>query len=55
MMAVLVLSGIGLFLYPLLFVLGFFLRFIIIIALGVFAIWLLGKFIIYVWEALKEK
>jgi hypothetical protein len=54
-LGVLILSGLGLFLYPFLLLLGFALRIFIIIGLGIFFIWLLGKFIIFVWESLKKK
>jgi hypothetical protein len=53
LIAVAVLSAIGFFIYPLLIALAWFLRIIIVLVLGVFAIWLLGKFIIVVWEKLK--
>ncbi len=51
--AVLVLAGVGILLFPLLIVLAFFARLIIMIVLGVFAIWFLGKFIIFVWEKMR--
>ncbi|MCF7874926.1 MAG: hypothetical protein K9L87_05485 [Candidatus Omnitrophica bacterium] len=54
-LGVLALSGLGLVLYPFLLLLGFALRIFIIIGLGIFFIWLLGKFIIFVWESLKNK
>lgn len=53
--AALLLSGIGILLYPLLIVMAFFLRLIISLALVIFAIWLLGKFIIWVWESLRGR
>ncbi len=53
--AVAILSGIGLMLTPLLIVLTFFLRIIIIALLAILGIWLLGKFIIFIWEAMKDK
>ncbi|MFH0732345.1 MAG: hypothetical protein V2A72_05440 [Candidatus Omnitrophota bacterium] len=53
--AVSILSVLGLLLYPVLFLLTFVLRIIIAIALVIFAIWLLGKFIIFVWESLRGK
>ena len=49
------LTLLGFLLLPLLFLLGIFLRIIFIILLCIFAIWLLGRFIIFVWEALIEK
>lgn len=53
--AVSLLSVFGVLLYPLLLLLTFMLRIIIGIALVIFAIWLLGKFIIFVWERLSGK
>ena len=50
LIAVAVLSGIGFLLSPFVFALVFFVRIIVSIALLVFAIWLLGTLIIYVWE-----
>jgi hypothetical protein len=47
--AVSILSGIGILLYPLIIVLGFFLRIILALLFVIFCIWLLGKFIIFVW------
>lgn len=55
LVAVLVLSVIGLLLWPLLFVLTFFLRMAVILFLLLFSIWLLGKFIVLVWESLNKK
>ncbi|MCF7873323.1 MAG: hypothetical protein K9L84_04300 [Candidatus Omnitrophica bacterium] len=54
-LGVLVLSGLGLLLYPFLLILGFTLRIFIVVALVIFFIWLLGKFIIFVWESLKKE
>jgi hypothetical protein len=54
-LGVLVLSGLGLLLYPFLLILGFTLRVFIALAVGIFFIWLLGKFIIFVWESLKKE
>lgn len=53
--AVLVLAGVGFLLLPLLLVLTFFLRIAIGIFLILLAVWLLGKFIIFVWESLSKK
>ncbi len=47
-----VLAGIGVLLFPLIMVLAFLLRIIISLLFVIFAIWLLGKFIIFVWEKL---
>lgn len=50
----LVLSGIGILLLPLFLIMTVFLRFILGFILTIFAIWLLGKFIIYIWEGLRK-
>lgn len=50
LIAVTVLSGIGLLLYPLFIVLALFLRVILSLFFVLLCIWLLGKFIIFVWE-----
>ncbi len=50
-----VLAGIGILLSPLLLVLAFFIRILIIFFLVIFAVWLLGKFIIFSWEKLFNK
>ncbi|MEA3560301.1 MAG: hypothetical protein U9R31_00820 [Candidatus Omnitrophota bacterium] len=55
LVATAVLAGIGLLFFPLLLVLGLFLRLILGIILLILAIWLLGKFIILVWESLRKK
>ena len=48
------LAGVGILLFPLLVVLAWFLRLIVISLLLIFAIWLLGRFIIFVWEMIKK-
>ena len=50
LIAVFVMAGIGMLISPLLLVMVWFLRFLLIIALCLFAVWLLGKFIIYIFE-----
>jgi len=55
LIAVSILSGLGLLLFPLIIVLGFFLRIIITLLFVLFSIWLLGKFIIFVWENVFRK
>ena len=50
---IIVLAGIGALLYPLLAVLGVVLQLGLIVALGIFAIWLLGKFILLLWQKMK--
>ena len=52
LIAVSVLAGIGILFYPLIIVLGFFLRLILALLFIVFCIWLLGKFIIFFWEGI---
>ena len=49
------LAGLGILLYPLLSILGFLLYFVLMFAFVIFAIWLLGKLIILVWESLRPK
>lgn len=53
LIAVAVLSGIGIFLSPFFIILTFFLRIILGFLLVILAIWVLGKFIIFVWGRLK--
>lgn len=55
LIAVAIIAGLGYLLIPLILVLGFFLRFILLIVLGILVVWILGKFIIFVWEALRKK
>lgn len=50
LLVVSVLAGLGFLLLPFLLVLGLVLRVILSIALVIFAIWLLGKFIIFLWK-----
>jgi len=52
LIAVSVLAGIGILFFPLIIVWGFFLRIILTLLFIVFSIWLLGKFIIFVWEGI---
>ena len=51
---VIVMMGLGIFLWPLLVVLGLALRLILFVLFTLFAIWLLGKLIIAVWESLRS-
>ena len=55
LVAVGMLSGVGLLLFPLVIVLGLFLRVIISFLFLLFSIWLLGKFIIFVWEKISGR
>ena len=48
--AVAVLAGIGILIFPLLLILALLLRILISLTQIIFAVWLLGKFIIFVWE-----
>jgi len=54
LVAVALLAGIGIFLFPLIIVFSFFLKIVISLVFVVFAIWLLGKFIIFVWESFSR-
>ena len=51
----LVLSGIGILLFPLLLVLGMFLRLALGLIILLLAIWLIGKVTLYLIEALRKK
>lgn len=53
-LGVIILAGIGFLLSPLLLLMVFFLRIIVVFVLVCFAVWLLGKFIIYVWEKIRD-
>lgn len=52
LIAVSIMSGIGILLYPLIIVLGFFLKIILSLLFVILSIWLLGKFIIFVLSSL---
>lgn len=49
------LAGLGVLLFPLLLVLGIFLRIAVYFILVIFAVWLLGKLIIMAWEAIRGR
>ena len=51
----LLLSTAGFFLLPLIVVLGFFLKWLIGVALLIFAVWLLGKVTLWVIDNLKKR
>jgi hypothetical protein len=51
LIAVMILSAIG---YPILFLLVGLLRVLVGFAFVIFAVWLLGKFIIWFWERVKK-
>jgi len=55
LIAVVIIAGLGCLFVPFILVLGLFLRFILLIVLGILVVWILGKFIIFVWEALRKK
>ncbi len=55
LIAVAIIAGLGYLFIPFILVLGLFLRFILLIVLGILVVWILGKFIIFVWEALRKK
>ena len=48
-----ILAGLGILLFPFLLVLGWLVRIALIAVLLILAIWLLGKFILYVWKKMK--
>ena len=52
LIAVGLMAGRGMLLYPLLVVLGFFLKVVFALLFVILSIWLLGKFIIFVWEGI---
>jgi len=52
---VLALAGIGTLLFPLLILLGLLLRVVLMVVLAVLAIWLLGKFILYITQKIRRK
>jgi predicted neutral ceramidase superfamily lipid hydrolase len=52
--AVAIMGLLGLLLFPLLLVLGAALQVLFTFVFAIFAIWLLGKFFLYVWKKLKE-
>ncbi|OGW79936.1 MAG: hypothetical protein A3G33_05005 [Omnitrophica bacterium RIFCSPLOWO2_12_FULL_44_17] len=54
LVAVTILAGIGFLLLPLLLLLTFFLRILVAFLLLCFAIWLLGKFILFVWVKISH-
>ncbi len=54
LIAAFALMGIGALLFPLVIVLGFFLRIIFAFLFIIFAVWLLGKFIIFIWGKLRN-
>ncbi len=53
LIAVVFFAGIGLLLFPLIIVLHLILRAILALAFMLACIWLLGKFIIFVWKKFK--
>ena len=48
------LGALGVILFPLLLLMALFMRIVVILALLIIAIWILGKFIIYVWEKMRN-
>lgn len=50
-----ILAGIGILFYPLIIVMGFFLRIVFALLFVIFCIWLLGKLIIFAWEKLFKQ
>ncbi len=55
LIAVLILAGTGVLLMPFWMLLEAALRMILILAFIIFCIWLLGKFIIFVWGKIKDR
>jgi len=55
LISVAILAGLGILLYPFLIVLGIALQIVISVIFVIFAIWLLGKLIVLIWESLKPK
>jgi hypothetical protein len=49
LIAVAVISGVGMLLYPFLLAMVFFVRVVVGLVAAIFVIWLLGKFILFVW------
>ena len=52
---IVVLSGLFVLLSPFLLMIGIALRVILSIIVVIFAIWLLGKLIIYIWDSIRSK
>ncbi len=55
LIGVAILAGVGVLLFPLLMLMVWSLRFMVIVFLFIFAVWILGKFIIFIWETIKKK
>ncbi|MFH1441388.1 MAG: hypothetical protein ABIH18_05055 [Candidatus Omnitrophota bacterium] len=55
LLAVAILSGIGFLLFPVLIILGWFLRFFLMLGFVILAIWLLGKLIILILDVIIKK
>ena len=55
LIAVGILTGAAFLLYPLIIVLSFFLQILLALLFVIFSIWLLGKFIIFIWESIFKK
>ena len=55
LISVAILAGLGILLYPFLIILGIALQIVISVIFVIFAIWLLGKLIVLIWESLKPK
>ncbi|MFH1245841.1 MAG: hypothetical protein V1662_05075 [Candidatus Omnitrophota bacterium] len=53
LLAVGVLSGLGILFFPFILVLSLALRVLIVIAFFVLAVWLVGKFIMFLWSKMK--
>ena len=55
LIAVTVMAGIGYLILPFLLVLGLVIKLVLAIVLVILAIWFLGKFVIFIWETLRQK
>jgi len=54
LLVVAILAGVGILLLPLLAATIWFFRLIVMFLFAIFAIWLLGKFVIFVWEKMRK-
>ncbi|HOE68032.1 MAG TPA: hypothetical protein PK997_05285 [Candidatus Omnitrophota bacterium] len=52
---VLLLAGVGVLLFPFFLLLGIALRFLVLVLVGLFAIWLVGKLVLLLIDSLKKK
>lgn len=50
-----ILSGIGFLLFPVLIIMGWFLRFLLMLGFVILAVWVLGKLIMLIWDVIIKK